>query len=58
MKVLGFMMGSMGFWDYEKNTNAIGAGVPNMGVAAVAAFMSVYAELFAVFDRGHRSIWG
>jgi hypothetical protein len=52
------MMESMDVANHEKNTDTIGAGLSKMGVADVAAFLSVYTELFAVFDRGHRSIWG
>ncbi len=51
-------MGFMGFLSYEKNTDATCAGLSKMGVPHVCAFLSVYAELFAVFDRGHRSVWG
>jgi hypothetical protein len=48
----------MDFANYEKNIDAIGAGLSKMGIAHAAAFLSLYAELFAVFDRSHRSIWG
>jgi hypothetical protein len=51
-------MGLMDVTNYEKNTDAIGAGLSKMGVAHVAACLSVYTELFTVFDRGHRSVWG
>jgi hypothetical protein len=43
---------------YEKNIGAVGAGVSEMAFADVAAFLSVYTELFTVLDRSHRSIWG
>ena len=52
------MMRLMDFANYEKNIDAIGAGLSKMGFTHVAAFLSIYAELFTVFDRGHRSIWG
>ncbi len=55
--VLGFMMGLMDFAKYEKNIDAIGAGLSKMGFADVAASLSLYAKLFAIFDRSHRSIW-
>jgi hypothetical protein len=29
-----------------------------MAIANVTALLSIYTELFAVFDRGHRSLWG
>jgi hypothetical protein len=48
----------MDFWNYEKNTDAIGARLSKMGIAHAAALLSLYAKLFAVFDRSHRSVWG